>query len=225
MVFWIGILFAAGFAYSAVKLGFYHAWTTLFNVVIAAYIGIQLGPMLEDFVPAAGGQYCKTLAVLAAGAGTFLILHGISYVFLIGQFEVTFPRGFNTLVSPVLGFLAGFLMWSFASLVICTAPFSENAFMKDFGFDSKGFEEAKMQPYLVWWCSLVDKVAASEDGKADAEQAIKDLLTKPVKGGKTALKGKPGLKGKADVNEPNEPNCPTLPGVERAPEPHTIIPP
>jgi len=116
-------------------------------------------------------------------------------------------------------------MWSFASLVICTTPFSENAFMKDIGFDSKGFEEAKMQPYLVWWCSLVDKVTASGDGKAGTEQVIKDLLTKPVKHGKPAVKGKPGLKGTADVNEPNEPNRPTPPGAERAPQPHTIIPP
>jgi len=225
MVFWIGILIAAGFAYSAIKLGFYHAWTMLFNVAIAVYVGIQLGPAIEDFVPATSGQYGRTLAVLTAGAGTFLILHGISYVFLIGQFEVTFPRGFNTLVGGLMGFLAGFMIWSFAVLVVCTTPFSERAFVKEIGLDGRTFEEAKMQPYLVWWCSLVNKVVASGDSKAGPEQVIKDLLTKPVKGGKQALKGKPGLKGTADVNEPNEPNRPHPPSVERAPEPHTIIPP
>ncbi len=219
VVFWIGILIAAAFAYSTIKLGFYHAWTMLFNVVIAAYLGIQLGPAIGEFVPAAGGQYSRTLAVLAAGAGTFLILHGISYVFLIGQFEVTFPRGFNTLVSAVLGFLTGFLVWSFAVLVICTTPLCENAFVKEIGFDSKTFEEAKMQPYLVWWCSLVDRVVASGDSKGGTEQAIKDLLTKPAKRSTIGITGKSGLRGIADANEPNRP------GVEQAPEPHTIIPP
>ncbi len=43
MTFWIGILIAAGFAASAVKLGLYQAWTTLFNVVIAVYVGVNLG--------------------------------------------------------------------------------------------------------------------------------------------------------------------------------------
>jgi len=225
MIFWIGILIAAGFAYSAIKLGFYHAWTMLFNVAIAVYVGIQLGPAIEEFVPATSGQYGRTLAVLTAGVGTFLILHGISYVFLIGQFEVTFPRGFNTLVAGLLGFLAGFMIWSFAVLVVCTTPFSERAFVKEIGLDGRTFEEAKMQPYLVWWCSLVNKIVASGDSKADTAQVIRDLLTKPVKGGTKGLKGKPGLKGTADVNEPNEPNYPHRPSVERAPEPHTIIPP
>ena len=220
MVFWIGILIAAGLAYSATKLGFYHAWTMLFNILIAVYVGMRLGPVIEEFVPVAGGQYGRTLAVLAAGTGTFLILHGISYIFLIGQFEVTFPRGLNTLGSALLGFLAGFLMWSFAVLVVCTTPFCENAFVKEIGFDAKTFEEAKMQSYLVWWCGLVDRVVASGDSKADTEQVVRDLLTKPAKGSKQAVKGKPGLKGTADVNEPNQS---PLPRVERLPEP--IIPP
>jgi hypothetical protein len=225
IVFWIGILIAAGLAYSATKLGFYHAWTMLFNVLIAVYMGIRLGPVIEELVPVAGGPYGRTLAVLAAGTGTFLILHGISYIFLIGQFEVTFPRGLNTLGSALLGFLAGFLMWSFAVLVVCTTPFSENASVKEIGFDSKTFEEAKMQPYLVWWCGLVDRVVASGDGKADTAQVIRDLLTKPVKSSTKGIMGKSGLRGMADVNEPNEPNRPPQPKVERLPEPHTIIPP
>jgi hypothetical protein len=228
MAFWIGILIAAGFAYSAIKLGFYHAWTMLFNIVVAVYLGIQLGPVIEEFVPAANSQYCRTLAVLAVGTGTFLILHGISYVFLIGQFEVTFPHGLNTLGSGLLGFLAGFLMWSFAVLVICTTPFCENVFVKEVGFDGKTFEEAKMQPYLVWWCSLVDRVVASGDNKGGTEQAIKDLLAKPVNRCTKGITGKPGLRAMADANEPNqlnEPNRPNRPGVERVPEPHTIIPP
>jgi hypothetical protein len=221
MTFWIGILIAAGFAASAVKLGLYQAWTTLFNVVIAVYVGVNLGPAIETFVPAASGQYGRTLAVLAAGLGTFLVLHGISYTFLIGQFEVTFPRGFNKLLSPLLGFLAGFLVCSFAVLVFCTTPFCQNASVKDAGLDSKNFEEAKMQQYLVWWCNLVDKFAASGESNTDAEVTIKNLLTKPGKD----IKGRPSLRMAADANALAEPIEPNLPAVEQAPAPHTIIPP
>jgi hypothetical protein len=234
MVFWIGILIAVGFAYSAIKLGFYQAWTMLFNVVIAVYLGVMLGPAIAEFVPM-DSQYSKTLAVLAAGVGAFVVLHGISYVFLLGQFTVTFSRVLNTLGSALLGFLAGFLVWSFAVLVICTTPFCENVFVKEIGFDGKTFEEAKMQPYLVWWCNLVDKVAAPGDGRAGTEQAlrprsprlrsgqagqaIKNLLTTPVKRSTKGITGKSGLRGMTDVNEPNQP------AVQPPPEPHTVIPP
>jgi hypothetical protein len=221
MTFWIGILIAVGVAASALKLGLYQAWTTLFNVVIAVYVGVNLGPALETFVPAASGQYGMTLAVLATGLGTFLVLHAISYTFLIGQFEVTFPNGFNKLLSPLLGFLAGLLVWSFAVLVFCTTPFCQKPSVKDAGLDSKNFEEAKLQPYLVWWCNLVDKFAASGESDTDAEAAVRNLLNKPGKD----TKGRHGLRTAADANEPNQPNEPNLPAVEQTPAPHTIIPP
>jgi len=220
MTFWIGILIAAGFAASAVKLGLYQAWTMLFNVAIAVYVGVNLGPAIETFVPAASGQYGRTLAVLAAGLGTFLILHGISYTFLIGQFEVTFPNGFNKLLSPLLGFLAGFLVWSFAVLVFCTTPFCQNTSIKDAGLDSKTFEEAKMKPYLVWWCNLVDKFAAAGESDTDADAAVRNLLARPGKDTRARID-----RMTADVNEPNTPVEPNLPAIEQAPAPHTIIPP
>jgi len=220
MVFWIGILIAVGFAYSAIKLGFYQAWTTLFNVVIAVYLGVMFGPVIEGFVPM-DSQYSRTLAVLAAGVGAFAVLHGISYVFLLGQFTVTFPRALNTLGSGLFGFLTGFLVWSFAAIVVCTTPLSDNAFVKDIGFDSRKLEEVKVQSYLVWWCDLVDKVAApgalrpgstslTTGGSprlrsGQAGQAVRDLLTKPAKHKKTGTAGQPDSTQPADVNEPNEP--------------------
>ncbi len=216
MVFWTGILIAVIFAYSAIKLGFYQAWTILFNVVIAAYVGIKLAPAIQEFVPA-GGQYSGTLSVLAAGVGTFLILQGIAYVFLIGQFAVTFPRGVNTLGSGLLGFLAGFLVWSFAAVVICTTPLCENKFVKDIGFDSQNLEEAKVQPYLVWWCSFVDKLVVSGNENAGVEQTVKDLLNRPVKSSSKGRTGRPVTV--PDINEPN------YPGRETFPDSHTVIPP
>jgi len=221
MTFWIGILIAVGFAASAIKLGLYQAWTMLFNVVIAVYIGVNWGPAIETFVPAASGQYGRTLAILGAGLGTFLVLHALSYTFLIGQFEVSFPNSFNKLLSPLLGFLAGFLVWSFVVLVFCTTPFCQNASVKDAGLDSKTFEEAKMKQYLIWWCNLVDKFAASGESDTDAEEAVKNLLAKPAKD----TKGRQGSRMAIDVNALADPTEPNLPPVEQTPAPHTIIPP
>lgn len=219
MLFWTGILVAAIFAYSAVKLGFYHAWTMLFNVVIAVYLGIKLGPAVEEFVPMSG-QYCRTIAVLATGVGTFLVLQGIAYVFLIGQFAVTFPRGLSTLGSGLLGFLAGFLIWSYAALVICTTPFSDSGFVKEIGFESSKLEEAKVQPYLVWWCNFVDKLVVSGEEQTSVEQTVHDLLTRPVQ---SSTKGKTARS--VISTDANEPNYPHEPGEKALPDSHTIIPP
>jgi len=180
MVFWLGILVAAVFAYSAIKLGLYQSWTLLFNIVIAVYLAIHLSPTVEGFMPA-NSPCSKAMAILATGVGVFLILHGASYIFLLGQFEVTFPKGFSKIAAGVLGFLAGSLVWSFMTFVICTTPFCEQEFVKDIGFGSKSFEEGKMEPYLVWWCSIVDKFAAQTDSQTTTADSIKQLLTKQAK--------------------------------------------
>jgi hypothetical protein len=181
MVFWLGILIAVIFAYSAIKLGFYHAWTMLFNVVVAVYLAVRIAPALEDFFPAAvSGQYARTLALLATGTGTFLILQGITYVLLIGQFEVTFPRAVNVLGSGLLGFWAGFLIWSFGTFVFCTTPLCQNQFVKEIGLDTKTFEEAKMQSCLVSACNFMDKFVGSGNDPVPAEKVIRDLLIKPA---------------------------------------------
>ena len=224
MVFWIGILIAALFAYSAVKLGFYQAWTMLFNVLIGVYVGIKLGPVVEEFVPW-DSAYASALAVLTTGVGTFVILQGIAYVSLIGQFVVTFPRGINTLGSALVGFLAGFLIWSFVAFVICTTPFCENKFVKDIGFGAKNFEEAPMQSYLVWWCNFVDGITVSGDSERGVEQTIKDLLAKPATSSIKDKTDRPAPRRDVAKLEPNEPNGPNRPAEEPKHDSHLIIPP
>ncbi|MBE3142986.1 MAG: CvpA family protein [Planctomycetes bacterium] len=224
MVFWAGILVAVLFAYSAIKLGFYHAWTMLFNFVIAVYVAIRISPAIEGFLPAAmgSGQYGKTMALLATGLVTFLVLHGIAYTLLIGQFEVTFPRIVNTLGSGILGFLAGFLIWSFGTLIVCTTPFCQKQYVKELGFETKTFQEAKMQSYLIGWCNFLDKIVASGDNPVSAEQAIKDLLIKPAKNTPADIKTRAASIRPVDPNDPNKPYGPNQPP---ATESHTVIPP
>lgn len=228
-VFWISILIAVIFAYSTIKLGFYHAWTMLFNLLVAVYIAVRIGPVIEEFFPAAvSGQYGKTLALLTTGMATFLILQGIAYVLLIGQFEVTFPRVVNIVGSGIIGLLAGFLVCSFATFVICTTPFSQQQYVKELGLDTKTFEEAKMQSYLVWWCKFMDTFVASGNDTVGVEKTIKDLLlitpaSNTVGNANTrndSIRPRPG-----DANEPNRPNYPSRLPASSPREPNTEIPP
>jgi hypothetical protein len=222
MIFWIGILVALAFAASSLKLGLYHAWTVLFNVLIAVYLGVRLGPFVEDFIPA-GGEYQTTIGVLAAGIITFVVLHGVSYVFLIGQFDVTFPRAISKLGSVVLGFLAGFMVWSFVILLVCTAPFSQNKFLKDVGACREGFEKTHIQGYMVFWCSAIDKFVGSGDADTQANQAIAGLLFEPSDRTTPPVLTRPGEL--RDASDPNLTPVTIQPEIAPSRESNEVLPP
>jgi len=204
MIFYMGILFAALLAWVGFKVGFYQIWTTLFNVLIAVYLAIHLSGVIIEIIPAAGStEISKTLCMLVTATAIFLILHGFAYVFLLSQFSVTFPKILDTIGAAFLGFLTGFLIWSFVCLVICTGPIGKNAVVRTIGLDRQGFREAKMQSYLVWWSNLLDKFAAPGDSRNCTEQAVNDMLKVPAS--KTYSR-KPTPKQPADANSVCEPN-------------------
>ena len=136
MVFWIGILVGGLFAWFAIRMGFYETWVMLFNIVISVYLGVFLGPIIANIVAVADAPYSNVLAILAIAIASFLILYGISYIFFTSQFNIPFPKVFDILVAGFLGFLAGFLVWSFVSFLVCIAPISQNTFVKEIGFGS-----------------------------------------------------------------------------------------
>jgi hypothetical protein len=175
MVFWAGILAAAFFAWLAVKIGFYETWTMLFNIVISIYLSVFLTPAITTMVPAASGTaYGNALTLITVAAGAFLILHGVSYSFLTGRFSIWFPRPVDNVGSGLLGFLAGFLIWSFLGLVISVSPLSQAGFARDIGLRST--VEQSSVPYVAWWCDLVNAVVATGDNKRITRPAIDRLL-------------------------------------------------
>lgn len=195
MIFWVGILVGGLFAWLAVKMRFYETWAMLFNIVISVYLAIFLGPVIVDIVPAAGDMpYSDVLAIVCTAVVAFLILHCISYTFLTGQFSVSFPKIFNTLGAALLGFFAGFLVWSFVGLLIYLTPVSQNAFVKEIGFGSQ-FRQTNVSN-ICWWCNLVHKAVASEQSTCTVEEAITALL-------ESAEEKPPAATGRPA--EPNEP--------------------
>ena len=195
MVFWLGILAGGLLAWYAIRIGFYEMWAMLFNIVISIYMAVFLGPAALEVIPGvADTPYSSVLAMLTIAAGAFLILHCISYTLITGQFSVTFPRIFNSLGAGLLGFLAGFLVWSFASLLIYMTPVSQNKFVREIGFGSQ-FHQSNVS-VICRWCDLVNKVVAAEDGTISSEEAISELLESPEKRTPDRI---------GDTPEPNEP--------------------
>ncbi len=201
MVFWIGILTGGVFAWFAVRMGFYETWAMLFNIVIAIYLAVFLGPIIADVIPGAGDTpYSKVLGMISTSIGAFLILHGISYICFTSQFSVPFPRICDILGAGFLGFSTGLLIWSFVCLLICVTPISQNTFVKEIGF-SRQSQQTNIS-YISWWCELVNTAVASEDSESTSREVIDELLKSIEKQFQQQQKSIE----QAEPNEPAEPN-------------------
>ena len=215
MVFWVGILVGAVFGWSFAKKGFYETWAFVFNIIISIYLAVFLGPIIAS-IPGVGDMKCGlTLTLAATAIAAFLVLHGISYTFVTGQFNVAFPKVLNTVGAALLGFLAGFLLWSFVALLIYITPvISENTLVKEMDFSSQ-FEQTS-KPYLAWWCNFVNKLSR-QDSEITGEKAISSLL-KSNDSEQQAEQAEPNKSVKSA--EPNE----VAPPVEKQPDlpPKTI---
>jgi hypothetical protein len=175
MIFWLSVL-AGGFcAWYALKMGFYETWTMLFNIVISVYVAIFLTPFVTEIIPGISDtQYGLALTILVIAVGCFLILYGISYIFLTGQFSVSFPKLFDILFAGFLGFLGGFLVFSFLIFIIAVTPLSANQFAGKVGFN-KQCQQSNIS-YICWWCDLVNSFVSTQENKITTEQAIGKLL-------------------------------------------------
>ena len=175
MVFWLGILIGGLFVWLAMKIGFYEMLAMLFNIVISIYVAMFLTPIILDIIPEAGDIPCSNaLALAVLGVGTFFILYGITWVFLTGQFKVSFPKSFDILFAGVLGFLTGFLVLSFAAFVITITPLSQNRFFRQIGFN-RNSQQANIS-YICFWCDLVNSIVSAPDSKIISKQAVEGLL-------------------------------------------------
>jgi uncharacterized protein involved in tolerance to divalent cations len=70
---------------------------------------------------------CEALVLLIVAVGSFLILYGITYILFTSQFKVPFPKIFDILIAGILGFFGGFLLLSFAALILFLTPFGKYA--------------------------------------------------------------------------------------------------
>ena len=175
MVFWTGILFGFLFVWLAVKKGFYETWILLFNIVIAVYLAVFLGPVIANIVPIArDSAYNNALCMIIPALGAFLILYGISYTLFTGQFSIPFTKTFDTLVAGFFGFLTGLLVWFFLSLLISITPVSQHTFVSELDF-AGGFKQSGT-PYVGWWCDWIHSIVASEDSDVTSVEVINALL-------------------------------------------------
>jgi uncharacterized membrane protein required for colicin V production len=173
MLLLAGILVGGLCVWFAIKIGFYETWAMLFNIVIAIYIALFLARPIEKFLPEETGNIpcCDALALLILTVGSFLILHGITYILFTSQFKVPFPKIFDILFAGLLGFFGGFLLLSFAALIIYLTPFGKYA-----AVDKESVDSNMNSTY--WLFDGIHSMVSWPQNELESRDVIEQLLNK-----------------------------------------------
>jgi hypothetical protein len=138
MMFWLTIVLSLIFAYLGMRKGFYETLVFAFNLGLSVYLGLFLTPYLVTTIPATldiPGGLPLTLFLLCLAF--FLILFSASFLLFTGQFTVSFPKICDVLGASFIGFLSGFFLVSFLSVILSMAPVPQiHDIMKDIDLSS-----------------------------------------------------------------------------------------
>ncbi|MBN1123791.1 MAG: CvpA family protein [Sedimentisphaerales bacterium] len=138
MSFWLVAIGGLIFAYVGLRIGFYMVWQSLFNLLVAIYVGVMFTPWLIDHLPEmelSGYGYAVSIILLASLL--FLILQAITACYLTGISEVQFPRIFETFGAGILGFVLGYFLFAFIIFVLYLLPISHSEQAKQHVFRSR----------------------------------------------------------------------------------------
>ncbi len=173
MVLLASILVGGLCIWFAIRIGFYETWAMLFNIVISIYVALFLTRPIVNLLPEETSNIpcCDALALIILAVGPFLILQGITYILFTSQFKVTFPKMFDILFAGLLGFFGGFLLLSFAVLIIFLTPFGTYAGIGD---DSVQYNMSS----AYWLFDGIHSIVSSPDNEITTEMVIEQLLNK-----------------------------------------------
>jgi len=191
MVFWAAILVGGVFVWLAVRMGFFETWGLLFNIVVAIYVAIFLAPAVAACAPSAGkiSAYCMALSMIVLAGGCFALLHGISYIFLTGPFSVSLPALFDILLAGALGFLTGFLVFSFVALIVTATPLAEHEVIGTIGFTPES--QKSNIACIAWCCDIVHSAVGGADDGSATQAAIGKLWQQTPSSGPPTATGQP----------------------------------
>lgn len=211
MIFWIGTALALLFAAVMVKKGLYETWTLFFNVVIAVYLGIIFGPVLNNLmgIEQAGVE----ILVLLGTTSVFLtVLYLFSYIIFLSQFNVTFPKLLDSAGGGLFGFLTGLLIYSFVVFLIYISPL--NPYVKKIGFSNSSTKSSIT--YMKLWPGMIHSVVSAGRKQENFDQTVSTLIENAEK----------IHQAKKEIVEPNEPQKPAqTEAVEKKPTPADLGPP
>jgi hypothetical protein len=212
LIYWTGIILGLVAAVVTAKKGLYEACTFLFNVVIAVYLALTLGPVLKGIlaIQTPAGQ---VFVLFGTAVVSLTVLYALSYVIFLSQFQVKFPKLLDSAGGAMLGFLAGLLIWSFLAFLAWISPLNTKGFLAKIGLDRTAFQSNIS--YMNWWTERIN-AAVAVDRKAQIVEQTVALLADNAEKAATAPR---------KIAEPNQPKQHEKPVEEQKPKPADLGPP
>ena len=195
MVTVIGIIAGLIFAWIAIRIGLYVIWSVMFNLVVSIYIAISLSPVVAGNLPLEGSFFAGIILVGFAAA-VFAILQGACYLFITSQYDVCFPKLFDSLSSSIVGFLVGMLIVSFLCLAL--GVMSQGMPAKD---NYKEHLQLGSSAYLDFWYDTIHCLIGTK-ANIKPENMVAELIKKTEK--KKRNKRTTQTIGAVEDVEPNE---------------------
>ena len=176
MIFWFAVVAGVIFAVIGIRKSFFPMWAMLFNILVSIYLSIMLSPLIVQIRPDMDQlRYYLAACVAVIAVMAFIILQVIKTSFLAQISESLCPRFFDNVGAAILGFLSGYVVFSFVFLAVCIMPFSEPSFMK--GILGDGVSTPSGAKPVVKACNFVAK--ASMQCYSDTAVEVVDWLTAP----------------------------------------------
>jgi hypothetical protein len=179
MLFWAGLIFAAGCVWGAIKQGFFESWALFFNILISVYVGIFTSePLLNLIGGSVGGDYAGVLTMVVCSVLCFAFLHGGVYLVVISQFQVKYDRVIEILGASVLGILGGLFLWSFVVISASMLLQNQESLAASIGFGPDGGGESVR--YIGWWCDKIHGLSGG-DSEVDTSSSLAFLVERSLK--------------------------------------------
>ncbi|HBG26206.1 MAG: hypothetical protein A2Y10_09625 [Planctomycetes bacterium GWF2_41_51] len=178
----ISIIIAVIFGLWGYHKRLYPAWAFLFNVMIAAYLGLMLTPTILALKSAGGimvqlGPWANSLTMIIITALYLTISQLLSKFYLTNTYCVSFPRWVDNFGGVVLGFLGGYILANIMLFALANTPLKSNSIASKFIPANEG-------QTLVSTCSYISSFSlqCTELNITKAAQKIKYLpmVAKPV---------------------------------------------
>ncbi len=170
MLEYLGILIGIALALVFLKRGLYESWAFFINLVISVYFGITLGPILADSVSNNPGEWAISLSIAGIFGACFLILFGLTYLIFISQFEIEFTKIIDYIGGGFFGLLSGLLVWSFISMVLCTAPFTQNEGIRKF---ISGERKNPEFGTVSTWTGIINSLVSKNESETINQKIVK----------------------------------------------------
>ena len=149
----IALIIAAIFGLWGYHKRLYPAWAFLFNVLVAAYLGIVLTPVFLNIQQAGGllsllGPWANAAIMLAIFLIYFALSQLLSSFYLTNTYCVSFPRFIDDFGGAIVAFAGGYILANILLFALAVTPLNNHPITKTYIPDNDGRAVVKAGRYI-----------------------------------------------------------------------------